>query len=223
MYAVLLDFNGTLFFDSSLHQEAWSKIYRELHPEDRGPLDTALFCGPCNDAILKNMAPWLTAQERLEYSEKKESLYRQACLDNPEQLHLVAGAEAFLTDLQAAGIPFALASASIKPNIDFFFRVFSLGKWFRREDVVYDDGTYPDKGAMHLEAARRMGVELKDCLLAEDSLSSIAHARQNGAGCIVAVGHTASPSRLLEQADYWIEDFTAFDRTWLLRKTSAKK
>ena len=222
MYAVLLDFNGTLFFDSSLHLEAWSKIYWELHPEDAGQLNTAAFCGPCNDAILKNLAPWLSAQEREQYSEKKEFLYRQACLNNPEKLHLVAGAEAFMKSLQDTGIPFALASASIKSNIDFFFEVFSLGKWFRRDDVVYDDGTYPDKGAMHLEAARRMGVTLQDCLLAEDSLTSIALARQNGAGCIVAVGHTASSSRLLEMADYWIDDFTEFDPAWLLRKTSVK-
>ena len=222
MYAVLLDFNGTLFFDSSLHLEAWSKIYRELHPGDTEPLDTAIFCGPCNDAILKNLAPWLTAEERDHYSARKEALYRQACLNNPENLHLVAGAEAFFEMLQDAGIPFGLASASIKPNIDFFFEVFSLGKWFRREDVVYDDGTYPDKGAMHLEAARRMGVTLSDCLLVEDSPTSIALARQNGAGCIIAVGHTAAPSKLLEAADHWIGDFTEFDPAWLHCNLSTK-
>ena len=217
MYAVLLDFNGTLFFDSSLHVEAWSKIYRELYPDDAKPVDTAIFCGPCNDAILKNLAPWLTAEEREQYSARKEALYRRACLDKPEDLHLVAGAEAFFEKLQHAGIPFILASASIKPNIDFFFDTFSLGKWFRREDVVYDDGTYPDKGAMHLEAARRMNVDLRDCLLLEDSPTSIRHAKENGAGRIVAVGATADPAYLMQNgADYHIRDFTQFDMAWLI-------
>ncbi|MBQ2920088.1 MAG: HAD family phosphatase [Oscillospiraceae bacterium] len=220
MFAVLLDFNGTMFFDSSLHQEAWSRIYRELYPQGTDSPDESLFCGPRNDVILQNLAPWLSAEEREQYSERKESLYRQACLNHPEKLHLVPGTEAFLDRLLQYGIPYALASASIKPNIDFFFEVFSLGKWFRREDVVYDDGTYPDKGAMHLEAARRMGVTLADCLLVEDSPSSIALARQNGAGSIIALGHTASPSRLLELADHWIEDFTGFEPAWLLRNTS---
>jgi beta-phosphoglucomutase-like phosphatase (HAD superfamily) len=196
--------------------EAWSKIYRGLHPEDTAPLDTARFCGPCNDAILKNLAPWLTAEERGQYSAQKEALYRQACLDNPEDLHLVAGAEAFFEMLQKAGVPFILASASIKPNIDFFFETFSLGKWLRREDVVYDDGTYPDKGAMHLEAARRLNVDIADCLLIEDSPSSIALAKRNGAGCIVALGNTAPASQLLSLgADHYISDFTEFDYTWL--------
>ena len=124
MKAVLLDFNGTMFFDSSLHQEAWSRIYRELYPLDAAAPDPSLFCGPRNDEILKNMAPWLSAQQRDFYSEKKEELYRLACLANPEMTHLVNGTQAFLQLLLEKGIPFGLASASIKPNIDFFFDTF---------------------------------------------------------------------------------------------------
>ena len=206
-----------MFFDSSLHQEAWSRIYRELYPEGADSPDPSLFCGPRNDEILKNMAPWLSAEQRDFYSEKKEELYRLACLANPEMTHLVNGTPAFLQLLLEKGIPFGLASASIKPNIDFFFDTFDLGRWFKREDVVYDDGTYPNKGAMHLEAARRLGVTLADCMVIEDSLSSIRQARENGAGCIVAVGNTASESQVLGLADYRIADFTQFDPTWLLR------
>ena len=213
MFAVLLDFNGTMFFDSSLHLEAWSRIYRELHPEGSASPDTKLFCGPRNDEILKNMAPWLDQAQRDYYSEKKEELYRIACMDNPEITHLVKGTHAFLQLLREKGIPFDLASASIKANIDFFFDTFDLGQWFKREDVVYDDGTYPNKGAMHLEAARRLGVTMADCMIIEDSLSSIRQARENGAGCIVAVGTTATESQLAGLADYRIADFTEFDPT----------
>ena len=217
MFAVLLDFNGTMFFDSSLHLEAWSRIYRELHPDGSAAPDTKLFCGPRNDEILKNMAPWLDQSQRDYYSEKKEELYRIACLANPEITHLVKGIHAFLQLLREKGIPFGLASASIKANIDFFFDTFDLGQWFKREDVVYDDGTYPNKGAMHLEAARRLGVTMADCMVIEDSLSSIRQARENGAGCIVAVGTTASEAQLLGLADHWIADFTEFDPNWLYR------
>ena len=206
-----------MFFDSSLHLEAWSEIYRELHPNDTAPPDTKLFCGPRNDEILKNMAPWLSAAQRELYSEKKEELYRLACKSNPEITHLANGSEAFLRLLREKGVPFGLASASIKANIDFFFETFGLGQWFNIEDVVYDDGTYPNKGAMHLEAARRLGVDIADCMVIEDSLSSIRQARQNGAGCIVAVGNTASASELQGLAHHIISDFTEFDPAWLVR------
>ena len=217
MFAVLLDFNGTMFFDASLHLEAWSKIYRELHPESTEAPDTKLFCGPRNDEILKNMAPWLDARQRDFYSEKKEELYRIACVNNPEITHLVNGLEAFLQHLLEKGVPFGLASASIKANIDFFFETFGLDRWFKIEDVVYDDGTYANKGAMHLEAARRLGVDFAECLVLEDSLSSIRQARQNGAGCIVAVGSPASASEFQGLAQYTISDFTEFDYAWLIR------
>ena len=218
MFAVLLDFNGTMFFDSSLHLEAWSQIYRELYPQDTVDPDKTLFCGPRNDEILKNIAPWLDARQRTYYSEKKEELYRNACMSNPEITHLVNGLEAFLQLLLEKGVPFGLASASIKANIDFFFEIFGLDRWFKREDVVYDDGTYPNKGAMHLEAARRLGVDFAECMVIEDSLSSIRQARQNGAGCIVAVGSTAPASELQGLAHYRISDFTEFDPLWLTRK-----
>ena len=106
----------------------------------------------------------------------------------------------------------------IAANIDFFFEIFALGRWFRREDVVYDDGTYPDKGAMHLEAARRLGVTMEDCLVIEDSPSSIRHALSNGAGRVVAVGTTVSEEELLNMGvTHFIRDFTEFDYSWLHR------
>lgn len=216
MGAVLLDFNGTMFFDSSLHVEAWSRIYQDLHPEDTEPLDAARILGPNNRAILKNFAPWLSEEENRQYSEKKEALYRRACKSKPEILHLVRGTEAFLTYLQRNGIPFALASASIKSNIDFYFETFGLDRWFDRELVVYDDGTYPNKGAMHMEAARRLNVDITDCLLVEDSPSSIAFAKSNGAGCIVAIGDSAPVQMLVDAgADHYIADFSEFDCAWL--------
>ena len=216
MRAVLLDFNGTMFFDSSLHAEAWSKIYQDLYPEDTKLLDTAVVCGPNNDSILKGMAPWLSAEERNVWSENKEALYRRACKTKPEMLHLVSGTEEFLTYLQEHDIPFALASASIMSNIDFYFETFGLDRWFHKDQVVYDDGTYPDKGAMHLEAARRLNVDIGDCLLIEDSPGSIAHAKHNGAGCIVAIGDSAPKAKLFEAgADHYIKDFSEFDCAWL--------
>ena len=220
MFAVLLDFNGTMFFDTSLHMEAWSKIYQELYPNGAASPDTKLFCGSRNDDILKNMAPWLDEKQRELYSERKEELYRLTCVRKPEITHLVNGTEAFLRLLQEKGVPFGLASASIKANIDFFFDTFGLDRWFDKEDVVYDDGTYPNKGAMHLEAARRLGVDFADCMVIEDSLSSIRQASQNGAGCIVAVGNPVSASELQGLAHHIMEDFTQFDPAWLVRSNS---
>lgn len=216
MFAVLLDFNGTMIFDSSLHKEAWSKIYQEIYPDDTASPDDSFFYGPRNDVILQRIAPFLTPEEREKMSERKEELYRQALKQNAEKFPLVQGLDPFLNRLQELGIPFGLASASIKANIDFFYDHFDLGRWFRKEDIVYDDGTYPDKGAMHLEAARRLNADIHDCLLIEDSPSSIRLASQNEAGCIVAIGADAARDSLLAVgAHRFIRNFSEFQFEWL--------
>ncbi len=162
MHAVLLDFNGTMFFDTRFHMEAWSEIYHELE------------------------------------------LYRRMCRRNPDSLHLVAGAEKLMQGLHERGIPFILASASIKANVDFYFDSFPIGKWLKKEDVVYDDGTYANKGEMHLEAARRLNVPFAECMVIEDSVAAITLAKRNGVGQIVAIGEKADGSDLIHPRLYRI-------------------
>ena len=195
--------------------EAWAEIYRELHPnKDDGP-DGSFYCGPRNDVLIQKIAPWLDEQERQEVSRHKEALYRKICKENPHQVQLVRGAIEFLNKLKERKVPFILASASIKDNIDFYFETFALERWFDKDITVYDDGTYADKGKMHLEAAKRLGVELSECVVIEDSPSAIKHAKENGAGCIIAVGNEAVKGRERELGiSHFVYDFTEVDFAW---------
>ena len=212
MKAVLLDFNGTLFFDSGFHEEAWVKIFRELHKDTGEEPDITNICGPRNDIIIQNMAPWLSEDERMEVSVRKEALYRQICNENPEKVHLVKGVQEFLDKLKERNVPFILASASIKDNIDFYFETFGLGRWFDQTMCVYDDGTYADKGEMHKEAAKRLGVDIRDCVVVEDSVSGIIHAKENGAGKVIAIGNDKTKDKILNLGvDSFVYDFTEID------------
>lgn len=216
MYPVLLDFNGTLFFDTCFHLEAWSRIYREFHRDTDCVPDSSFFCGSRNEDIIRAIAPNLTTEENKKCSIYKEKLYRDICREHPGQFHLAAGAEKFLQYLQDKKVLYALASASIKDNIDFYFKSFRLERWFDRERCVYDDGTYANKGEMHIEAARRLGVPVSDCIVLEDSISAIAYARQNKAGKIIAIGSESVESDLIRAgATDCIRDFTEFNYQWL--------
>lgn len=212
MKAVIIDFNGTLFRDTPIHTKAWREIYKELHPgEDNGP-DGSFYCGPRNDVLIEKIAPWLNAEERWEVSKRKEAMYRRMCKENPEMVQLVKGTTKFLDELKVRKIPFILASASIKENIDFYFETFALEQWFDKEKTVYDDGTYADKGEMHVEAARRMGVEISECIVIEDSISAITHAKEVGAGWVVGIGNEGAKKKIVELGvDAYIHDFTEID------------
>lgn len=213
---VLFDFNGTLFFDSLFHQEAWRRIYQELYKGTKEVPGDSFFRGPRNDTLIQAIAPKMTAKERKECSVRKEAIYRDICKSHPEQLHLVAGVENVFGILKERQIPFTLATASIVDNIEFYFQVFPLKKWVSQNLCVYDDGNYKDKGEMHLEAARRIGVPLSECLVIEDSISAITHAKENGAGIIIGIGAKEThPDLLRIGADHCICDFTQFDFEWV--------
>lgn len=212
MKAVIFDFNGTLFFDTPFHLSAWEKIYKEYHGDTAEKFDFRVYCGPCNDTIIQNIAPHLTKEQRMKCSVHKEELYREICMQNPQKLHLSAGAENLFKYLNENEIPFALATASIKDNVDFYYRTFGLDCWFERSLCVYDDGNYEDKGKMQLEAARRLGIEFSKCIVIEDSVVAIKFAKENNAGIIVGIGDSENFPELLDAgADCCIHNFTEFD------------
>ena len=215
MKSVIFDFNGTLFFDTCFHEEAWSKIYKELKETDQ-ELNTAIFSGQNNDELIQFLAPDLTKKERQEVSVRKEALYRDLCKRNPEKVHLTAGAEELFSELKEQKIPFALATASIIDNVDFYFSTFHLNRWFEREMCVYDDGAYANKGEMHLEAARRLGTAFSECIVIEDSVGSIRYAKENGAGKVIGIGsNPIHPDLIQAGATHCICDFTGFKLAWL--------
>lgn len=217
MRGVLFDFNGTLFFDSPFHEEAWRQVYRELHGETAQVPGESFFRGPRNDTLIQAIAPSLTAAERDKYSAHKEAIYRKICQSHPEKLHLASGAEKLFAALKKKNIPFTLATASIIDNINFYFESFPLDKWINRALCVYDDGNYANKGEMHLEAARRIGLPLFECLVVEDSVKAIAYAKENKAGKIIGIGEPETHLDLLAAgADYCICDFNEFDLSWVI-------
>ena len=89
--------------------------------------------------------------------------------------------------MKKQGIPFTIASASIKENIDFFVESFHLNNWINPSDIVYDDGTYQNKVAMFQEAAKRIGVSMEEIRIYEDSHSGIRNAYEAGCRQIVVV------------------------------------
>ena len=186
---VIFDFNGTLFFDSPKHVLAWGRMSEELrgHGISVEEMQSHFYGVPNNRAIEYMLQKDCDEEKLNRYSELKEAYYRDFCRQDKEMLHLVDGAHEFFDALVEKKIPFTIASASIKPNIDFFVESFELKKWFDPEKIVYDDGSYANKIKMFEHAAKVIGVPIKDCLILEDSDSGIRDAYAAGCGNIVVV------------------------------------
>lgn len=172
---VIFDFNGTLFIDNDKHVKAWSRIAEEIR--GKGITEEELHTkmnGKTNAAIIDYLSSGKASPQESEIlSERKEAYYREYCQMDQENFHLIHGAYELFADLKKAGIPFTIATASIKANVDFFIESFHLDAWMDPEGIVYDDGSYADKAGMLARAAEIIGVPLNRMTVIEDSLAGI--------------------------------------------------
>ena len=179
---VIFDFNGTLFFDDDKHVAAWNQISEEIRGLGITPkeLHENINGVPNQQTITFLSGGTYTPEQEEFYSQKKEAVYREKCLEYKKNFHLVDGSEEYFDYLKEQNIPFTIATASIKPNVDFFIDSFHLDRWIPRKNFIYDDGTYENKVAMFQDACRILGSDPEHSLIFEDSGSGIRNAYESG-------------------------------------------
>ncbi|WP_290155517.1 HAD family phosphatase [uncultured Dubosiella sp.] len=203
MEGVIFDFNGTLFLDNDKHIKAWNKISKELrgYGITEEELHTKMN-GVNNKYILRYLNGGKEDDDlELAYSLRKEQYYREFCQADTDSFHLIAGAEALFDNLKKRGIPFTIASASIKENIDFFVESFHLDRWIDPNTIVFDNGDYKDKEAMFVQAAKNIHVPIEKVCVIEDSLAGVRTSVKAGVQDIRIInsGHIASQVESLKQ------------------------
>jgi beta-phosphoglucomutase-like phosphatase (HAD superfamily) len=149
-----------------------------------------------------------------ELSEEKETVYRDLCLDQGASFKLSPGAIELLDFLVQQQIPRTIATASAKPNVDFFIQHLELVRWFDLKKIVYDDGQKAGKPApdFFLQAASVLVKNPEQCIVVEDSRSGIAAARAAHVGAIIALGPKKDHRELaqLEGVDLVVESLRDF-------------
>lgn len=216
MRGVIFDFNGTLFFDNDKHIKAWNAISEKLRnrPITEEELHQRLNGVPNHEIIQYFMNGQATEEDLETYSLLKESYYRRFCWEDRDHFHLVDGVLDYFEKLKKAEIPFTIASASIKENIDFFRSSFDLDAWVDPSLLVYDDGRFKNKVAMFWQAAQNIKVPIEETLVFEDSFSGIKNAYEAGVKEIVAVCPNKKAKIYLELPGVvsTIEDFRSISR-----------
>ena len=209
MKGIIFDFNGTLFWDSKLHYDAWLEYSEKLRGTPFTPQEMRehMF-GRTNDYIIEYaLGSKPSAGIVLKYAQEKEAVYRKKCLQSPDMFKLAPGAEDFLDFLKDNNIPRAIATMSDWSNVEFYIKEFNLEKWFDTDKIVYSDGKIPSKPApdIFLIAAQKTGLSPKDCIAAEDAVSGINAAKSAGIGLIIAVAS-------MEPVEYY-QNIAGVDRT----------
>jgi HAD superfamily hydrolase (TIGR01509 family) len=89
-------------------------------------------------------------------------------------------AEAFLKHLKAKGIPMVLATATEQKYVDVVMERLGLGQYFDVMLSCVDLGVGKDRPDIYLESAKRLGLEVGEICVFEDSYVALETAKAAG-------------------------------------------
>ncbi|MGC8764882.1 MAG: HAD family hydrolase [Brevinematia bacterium] len=185
---VVFDFNGTLFWDTEIHNIAWNIFLNKygINMSDREKFE--IIHGKNNEDILRLIFSRKLSDEKIKlFINEKEKIYQNLCLK--KEMQLAIGAEEFLSFLKENKIPFTIATASGYENVCFYFEKLKLDRFFDLSKVVYNDGKIKGKPdpEIYLKAIKILGIKNYETLVFEDSPSGIKAAENANVGKIIIV------------------------------------
>ena len=187
-YGVIFDFNGTLYWDTSIQNDSWDK-YLEIHGIQLSKAEKKEYIHGSNgkDSFEYIFKKSFLPMEIEKLTEDKEVIYRSGCLKHP--MKFAPGALSLLDFLSEMNIRLSIATASGKANVDFFIEKFNLLKYFRYENIIYNDGSmrgkpFPD---LFINAIEKMNISKDHTIVFEDSISGIEAASNTRVGNIIIV------------------------------------
>lgn len=185
---VVFDFNGTLYWDTPLHNKAWNIFLQkhDLHFTDK-EFFTKIHGKNNKDLLQEFFQGKLSDQEIEQYIAEKEKLYQSFCIET--KLGLAPGVIDFLNFLKDKQIPFTIATASGKENVDFYFEFLGIDQWFDYDKVIYNNGlikSKPDPEIYQL-AMQTIGVAPSETIVFEDAIAGLQAAKNAEAGNIIVV------------------------------------
>lgn len=215
---IIFDFNGTLFWDSEKHQEAWREFSKRLreHAFTDDEMREYMF-GRTNEDIIKYLIGKQPSKKMVEnFAKEKEAVYRDMCRKDAKNTVLAPGAVEFLDFLTENNIPHTIATMSEKDNVDFYIDEFKLERWFDLDKIVYSDGTIPGKPApdIYVKAAQKLNLQPQECIVIEDAVSGIESARAANIGKIIAIASMESVDlyKNIPAVSQIIKNFNEIDR-----------
>ncbi len=183
MKAILFDVDGVLVLSEPFIAEAGALMFKELYDEDVDPAEFSPFVGTGEASYLGGVAE--ARGIRIDLAAAKKRIYELyiACIQG--SMEAVPGALALVRGLRAAGIKAATATSADRVKLDANLKAVGLGEG-DFDALVCGNDVQRKKPApdIYLEAARRLGVEPKDCLVIEDAPEGLRAGAAAGCRCI---------------------------------------
>lgn len=200
--ALLFDLNGTMVHDMPYHTRAWHQIFVSLGV-DISYEDTKKECYGKNEEVIERVMPGVYPLEiRTEMGWKKEALYRR---EFEAELGLIPGLHDFLRQYRTQEKQMAIGSAAIRENVDFVLDGCDIRSFFDiivSADDVSKSKPHPET---FLLCAQRLGVDVNQCVVFEDTPKGVECAVNAGMHTVVIL--TTHEQQEFEVYSPWIVDY----------------
>lgn len=184
LHAVIFDLDGTLVdtesvWDAAMDELLHEKFHKRFDPSTKAPMmgKPTRECARIMkdmyglDVDLEELVAWRDAY----YHEARERL----------GVKPLPGADALLRSLHGAGVPLALATSERNPRAENTLVALGWRPYFSHVVVTSEVKSGKPAPDIYVEAARRLGCGVRDCVVFEDSPAGVESAKAAG---MVVVG-----------------------------------
>lgn len=211
--AIIWDMDGVIADSVSSHFAAWQETFTKRGVKFAEE-DFSKFFGVRNDFIISSVLGEKLSTEAIEIMAlEKETSFRQKAKGNVKPF---PGVIKLLEVIKKGNFKLALVSSAPRENIDMLIGELNLEGFF--DCVVSGEEAAESKPnpQIYLLAAEKLGVELKNCIVIEDSPFGIKAARDAGMRCL-AVTNVYSRQEL-SVADRVVDSLEEIDLISLIQR-----
>ncbi|MDE3181737.1 MAG: HAD family phosphatase, partial [Acidobacteriota bacterium] len=165
--AAIFDMDGVLVNSNPFHVQKWLDLLRKRNiPFDPAAVPGQILGKHNDDAFRAYFGASMTQEEMRRLGAELEAQFR---INFRPYARPLPGLMDLLSDLRAAGIPMAVASSAVRPNVEFVVDVLGIRPFFRLLITGDDVEAHKPDPEIYLEAAARLGVAARDSVAFEDS------------------------------------------------------
>ncbi len=180
--AMLFDMDGTLIDNMMIHHEAWRVALAEHGIHMTLDQVKAEIHGVNHEILGRLFGEQFSTEQAEKFAYDKESAYRRIYAN---EIVLIDGVQNFLDSAKELGVPMAMATAAPVENVDFVFDKLPIAGYFSAVKHAGDVSRgKPDPQVFEL-AAEAIGVDVKECLIFEDSVTGALAAENAGADAVI--------------------------------------
>ena len=199
MKAALFDLDGVVFDTEPQYTIFWGAQCREFHPEHPG-LEHEIK----GQTLVQIYDAWFSGD-----LEDKQALITERLNQYEQQMDYlyVTGFEAYVKRLRSEGVKTAVVTSSNRIKMEAVYEHHPEFKTLFDAILTSEDFEYskPDPDC-YLKAAKRLGTDVKDCVVFEDSFNGLKSGRAAGM-YVVGLATTNAADAILPYADKVVKNY----------------